>query len=92
MSGSDTGKVPRWVDTLIVVCMLPAFSFPYLLSLIPPGAAEGTVTMLWIYPFYVLVAGLLARMCWTTRSYMTWILLILMLLTHACAWALVFKP
>ena len=88
---NDSRRIPLWVDIVIILCMMPAIAFPTLLSNCPAG--NTTVrTLLWCYPLYVIAAGWLARICWAERSYMTWILLVLMLLSHASAWALVMLP
>lgn len=81
-------KTPRWMLWLIIVVMLPVFQFPLLLS----GCSDsqpGTRTLVWIYPFYVLVSGYLAYICYPARREMSWILLILMVLSHLAVWALV---
>ncbi len=88
MSAQSRFRTPWWVTVIIIVCMLPVFSFPALLANCPPDDG-GLHTMLVIYPFYVIAAGWLAWASWSQRPYMTWILLVLMLLSHASAWGLV---
>lgn len=80
-------KTPLWVVIVIIIFVLPIFQFPALLSLCPPDSFERV--LVWIYPFYIIVAGYLAFICWNQRPWMTWILLILMAITHAAMWALV---
>lgn len=73
-------KVPRWMTALIVLCSLPVVTLPYLLSLAP---AEGEIkTFVWLYPIYTLASAFLAYQCYARRSEITWILLILMILSH----------
>ncbi|MDE5838290.1 MAG: hypothetical protein K2H39_04490 [Paramuribaculum sp.] len=48
-------------------------------------------TLVWIYPFYVVVAAYLAYLCYPARRIITWILLALMVLTHVCVWLLVYS-
>ena len=92
MSGHRSRRpVPLWVTIVIIICMLPVFSFPGLLASCP-AADTGARTILWCYPFYVIVAAWLAWASWSERPYITWILLILMLLSHASAWILVSMP
>lgn len=88
MSPLRRGKTPAWVTVVIILCVLPVFSFPALLAWCPPGH-EGVRMLLWCYPFYAVVAAWLAWVCWPERPYMTWILLALMLLSHASAWGMV---
>lgn len=84
-------RVPLWVSLVIILVMLPVFSLPQLLASCP-AADDGRRTLLWLYPGYVVVAAWLAWICWPTRSYMTWILLVLMILSHVAAWMLVTMP
>lgn len=79
---------PRWLAVVIIAALLPVFSLPALLSAAPAGN-DTVTTMLWIYPFYLLLSGWLAWISWNERPYMTWILIGLMVLTSAAAWALV---
>ena len=82
-------KVPGWVIALIILLVLPVGQFPILLANCPASPAI-IRALLWIYPFYVVVAAYLAYLCYPGRRIITWILLALMILTHACVWLLVF--
>lgn len=76
-------RVPWWMWVVITVCMLPGLSYPLMLSLIqtPNPIVKG---LMWFYPAYVLMSGLLAWQCYGRRTTMTWIILVLLLLSHAC--------
>lgn len=80
-------KTPRWVITLIIIAMLPGLAFPHLLSATEP-ATQARV-FVWLYPIYLLAAGWLAHICYQQRPTVTWMILILMLLTHAALWTLI---
>ncbi|MDE5744858.1 MAG: hypothetical protein K2H84_04255 [Paramuribaculum sp.] len=82
-------RAPWWIVAIIILFILPAGQFPVLLANCPP---EPPVlrTMVWIYPFYVVVAAYLAYLCYPRRQLMTWILLALMAMTHVAMWMLVF--
>lgn len=84
-------RAPLWVDAVIVVCMLPVFSLPWLLANCPAGD-DGALNLLRIYPLYVVASGWLAWISWSSRPYMTWILLVVMLLSHLAAFSLVMVP
>ena len=66
---------------LIIALMLPLVGYPMLLS---GFGSDGTPlrTLVWLYPAYVLVAGVCAWMCYPKRKDVAWILLILLTLTH----------
>lgn len=80
-------KKPLWLLIVIVVAMLPVFAFPFLLGLLQTGDYEATA-LAWFYLFYVFLAGWLAWNCWPQRKAMTWILIVLLLMSHAAMWGL----
>lgn len=91
-SGTDGNKrrCPIWMDLAIIACMAPVLAFPFLLHAIP---SDNPTNMLsWFYPLYVIASGLCARICYPERKEMTWILLVLALLSHAAIWILAFSP
>lgn len=80
-------RVPAWMTIIIIVCMLPLSAFPLLLASAP--SQPGPETLVWLYPFYVIASGVCAWICWPARKEISWILLVLMLLSHAAMWILV---
>lgn len=71
---------PKWVIFLIIIFTLPVFTLPSLLSQI--GQEEGlTNTLVWIYPFYMILSAYLAWKAYPLRPYLTWVLLSVMLLS-----------
>ena len=83
-------KRPLWFKILVIACALPVLAYPALLSRCPAGGPAET--FLWFYPIYVVVAAVCAWLCWQSRRETAWILLALMLLTHAAMWVLVNMP
>lgn len=83
-------STPRWMIAVIVIVLLPVFQFPFLLTECPDVSIVRT--LLWIYPFYCLVAAFLAYQCYPERHAMSWILLALMVLSHLSVWLLVTNP
>lgn len=84
-------KTPAWMLVIILICLFPVFSFPFILGAVPPGAAgDGIKTFVWIYPFYMLMSAWLAYHAYPRRSYVSWLLVLLMLLTTAMIYVLVF--
>ncbi|MDE5687743.1 MAG: hypothetical protein K2I18_03845 [Paramuribaculum sp.] len=84
----NSEHTPWWVIMLIILLVLPAGQTPVLLANAPAGVPI-VRTLVWIYPFYVFVAGYLAYACWQRQRMMTWILLALLVLTHLAMWMLV---
>ncbi|MDE5988126.1 MAG: hypothetical protein K2F88_03840 [Duncaniella sp.] len=84
-------RPPLWMTLLIILFLLPAFSFPVLAANIPAGN-EAVKTFVWLYPFYMLLSGWLAWSAYPGRSYISWILLLLMALSTAAVWTLVLNP
>ena len=84
-------RVPWWMYVVIVACMVPGLCFPWALSLADAG--DSVVRWLvWLYPAYVLLSGLLAWQCYGRRSVLTWIVLTLLVLSHAGMYTLTFMP
>ncbi len=78
----------RMAMTAIAVSCLPLLSFPWLLSL-SPDTTEAK-TLLYLYPFYVLLTAWCARACYGgERTVLTWILVALLWLSHGAMWLLV---
>lgn len=79
---------PAWFAVVLIICSLPVFSLPALLSLCP---AELKV-FVWCYPFYVVAAAWLAWQCYSSRRALAWILLLLIVLSHAAILTMVTQP
>lgn len=79
--------LPWWMKLIIVVSSLPVLALPRLISSCPPGAPEET--FLRFYPVYVAVAALCAWLSYGRRPELTWIIVVLMWLTHGAMWMLV---
>ncbi len=88
MSRYPSTDAPLWVKILIIVLILPVFSTPALLSALPQGHDEWR-TIVWGYPFYLLLSGWLAWISYNSRPSIAWILMILMVLSTVAMWYLV---
>lgn len=92
LSNSPRPHAPAWMIAIIILAALPVTGLPTLLSAASAsGSAQADIvrTICYFYPFYVIVSAWLAYVCYPTRRYMTWILLVLMVLTHVAMWMLV---
>ncbi|MDE7411678.1 MAG: hypothetical protein K2M94_06535 [Paramuribaculum sp.] len=78
---------PRWMIWVILLVSLPVFQFPMLLSSLPVDSPNKV--LVWMYPFYVVVAAYLAYQCYPQRRALAWILLALMVLSHIAVYMLV---
>ncbi len=84
-------KTPVWMTVVIIIFMLPVLQTPELLATAPADPPV-VATLLKIYPFYVLLTGYLAYICYPTRPWMSWILLVVSLLSDVAVWLLVTQP
>lgn len=84
-------RVPWWMYVVIVLCMAPGLCFPWAISLASEGGPV-VKALVWLYPAYVLLSGLLAWLCYGRRTVLTWIVLILLVLSHAGMYTLTFMP
>ncbi len=71
---------------LIIISMLPVMTFPLLLNAMQPSSPAET--FVWLYPIYVIMAGWLAYLCYKNRPFLTWIILLVVMLTHGSIWFL----
>lgn len=79
-------NMPLWAKIVVITAALPVMSYPWLLAKTP---ADSTNEMLiWFYPVYVVVSAVCAWICWPQRREVYWILIALMLLTHAAMFLL----
>lgn len=79
-----------WIKAIIILVSLPVLAWPSLLS---HCSSESTArTFLWLYPAYVIAAAICAWICRRRRPEVTWIIVLLMILTHAAMWVLVDMP
>lgn len=92
MINPDPRRPPLWVTLIIVIAAMPVLSLPAMLSATGPDTLPIVRTLLWGYPLYVILAGWLAWICYRRRPYMTWILIVLMILTHLAMWVLLNTP
>ena len=87
MSAFRPSQVPVWYTVLVILFALPVFQTPLLLDSCPPHTDARTWVM--IYPLYVIAAAWIAWQSYPERRTLAWIILALMLLTHAAIWYLV---
>lgn len=82
-------RVPWWMWVIIIACMFPGLWFPWMVSLIqsPNPIVRG---LMWFYPAYVFISGFLAWQCYGRRTVMTWIILVLLILSHCCFFYMTF--
>lgn len=85
MSDIKNLGTPKWMTVVIILAALPVFSFPVLLQLCPSDLKA----MVWVYPIYVVVGAWLAWQCYGQRRALSWILVVLMLMSHAAIWMMV---
>ena len=85
-------KTPVWMTVIIIVVTLPALCTPLLLNYLPADAAESARILTGIYPFYMLLSGWRAWKAYPQRSYVSWVLVAVMLLSTLAIVALVTSP
>lgn len=83
----NLNRRPWWLLVIIIIAALPVFAFPTLLSLMNEVNSEIKI-ITWFYLYYVIGTAYLAWICWPERKYMTWILLVLLLMSHVAIWCL----
>lgn len=83
-------RVPLWMLGVILLCALPGIGFPWMGELLTSGNLE-LRGLTWFYPVYIIASALLAWQCYGRRTYLSWIILALMLMSHAAFYWLAFS-
>lgn len=83
-------RPPFWVTLLIIIFLLPVTALPLMLNRLAPGTT--TLTFVWIYPFYMILSAWLAYNAYSSRPYITTLLLALMALSTIALWWLILNP
>ena len=74
-------RTPWWMGMIIAAMMIPALILPFSMNGISDDPTVKYLT--YFYPAYVIATGICAWMCYPQRKTLAWILLVLMLLSHA---------
>ena len=82
----NENKMPWWARLIVIAAAAPVCLYPLLLERTPEGSENEL--FLWFYPIYVVVAAVCAWICWARRREVYWILIVMMLLTHAAMFML----
>lgn len=72
--------MPLWAKMIICIMALPLLAFPFILADSP--ADSSLRLFVWFYPAYIIISAICAWMCWRQRQEISWIIIVLMLLTH----------
>ncbi len=84
-------KIPIWYWLLTLLAILPLFLVPMYISDIEASEYEVKKLFLWFYVPYVIVASSLSLFCYKyDRKIMSWILYVLMILTHISIYMLIY--
>ena len=84
-------KIPLWYWVLVILSILPVFLVPMYLSGIEAAEYELKKLFIWFYVPYIAVASILTLLCYKyDRKIMSWILLVIMIMTHVSMYALMF--
>ncbi|MGM9862617.1 MAG: hypothetical protein ACI30W_08465, partial [Muribaculaceae bacterium] len=71
-------KAPWWFVVVLIVVSLPVLLQPTMLIDIEDGSFR---IFVWLFPLYVVISAVCSYLTYTTRPYLSWILVALMVLT-----------
>lgn len=78
-------KCPWWFITIVIIAASPVVLFPMMLT----GTRQDSDRLfVWLFPAYVVIAGLCACLSYSQRPWVAWVLVVLMFLTDAAMWLL----
>lgn len=78
---------PWWMTLIIVIAMIPAMAMPFAMTGLPAENPGRLLT--YFYPAYVIASGICAWITYPKRPELTWILIVLLLMSHAAMYILV---
>ena len=89
MGSNDNRRPPMWMTVIMIVMLLPLFSWPFVVSDYPEGKDEYLV-LLYLFPIYALLSVYCAYKTYVARKELSIIILSLLMLSYiACAWWLI---
>lgn len=74
-------RTPWWMGMIIVAAMIPALIVPFHMNGLATDPTAKYLT--YFYPAYVIASGICAWLCYPQRKALAWILIVLMLMSHA---------
>lgn len=89
MGSNDNRRPPMWMTVIMIVMLLPLFSWPFVVSDYPEGKDEYLV-LIYLFPIYALLSVYCAYKTYVVRKELSIIILSLLMLSYiACAWWLI---
>ena len=89
MGSNDNRRPPMWMTVIMIVMLLPLFSWPFVVSDYPEGKDEYLV-LIYLFPIYALLSVYCAYKTYVARKEFSIIILSLLMLSYiACAWWLI---
>ena len=75
-------RLPLWVALILLLLILPAFSFPAMLQTAMASGDDTVKTLVMLYPVVVVLYGIVSWLCYVKeRLLVFWILVAMMALT-----------
>lgn len=81
---------PWWLIVIIILLIVPVFLMPGVVASFQAGGDAPAIqaanpsmikSLTWLYPIITIVYGVLIWACWPYRSFMSWMLVVMSLLT-----------
>ena len=83
MDDNRYNRPPWWMTVVILIMLLPLFSWPMVIASLPPEVDCGNCKMLiYIFPVYAILSAYYAYRCYDGRRELSVILLSVLLLSY----------
>lgn len=75
---------PAWFRILVIVLLLPLFSWPGIMTDILNGSEErnSTTLLVLLFPIYAILSAYYAYKCYDDRRELSWVLLAILILSY----------
>ena len=87
----NTSPRPWWLALIVIILLLPAFAIPELLSMQSDAAGnpfpDSVRVLTWLFPLVCVAYAILIWLCWPSRRFISWMLVVMSALTSASIFA-----
>lgn len=82
MNDNSYNRPPWWMTVVILVMLLPLFSWPMVIASLPEGESDNWKMLIYIFPIYAILSAYYAYRTFADRKELSIILLAVLFLSY----------